>query len=100
MTPPAPARPMTWPSNTQLRSPSTSSTRGTRSRTAAGARLVNRSGGSDQWLSASTMKRPSSSAGAAESNIGVTVRPRSPDDEGQSQDLVDPVLELGNQQRP
>ena len=43
-----------WPSNTHIGWPSTSSTRGTRSRKAAGARLVKRSAGSDQWESAST----------------------------------------------
>ena len=53
MTPPALKRPTGWPSKTHIGWPSTSSTRGTRSRTAAGARLVKRSGASHQCESAS-----------------------------------------------
>src|SRR5580700_29931 len=54
MTPPALKRPTGCPSNTHIFSPSTSSTRGTRSLNAAGARFVNRSGASHQCESAST----------------------------------------------
>ena len=63
MTPAALNRPTTCPSNTHMSSPSTSSTRGTRSRTSAGARLVNRSAGSDQWESASTMNMSANASG-------------------------------------
>src|SRR4051812_5403837 len=56
MTPPAPNRPITSPSNTHIRSPSTVSTCGTRSLYSAGAREVKRSGGSHQCESASTTK--------------------------------------------
>src|SRR6516164_5891561 len=54
ITPPALKRPTGCPSNTHISCPSTSSTRGTRSLKAAGARLVKRSGASDQCESAST----------------------------------------------
>src|SRR6516165_8609654 len=53
MTPPALKRPTGCPSKTHISWPSTSSTRGTRSRNSAGAREVNRSGASHQWESAS-----------------------------------------------
>ena len=54
MTPPAPARPRISPSTTQEAVPSTGVTWGTRSFSAAGARLVHRSWGSVKWVSAST----------------------------------------------
>src|SRR2546421_8526537 len=54
MTAPAPAWPIGTPSMTHMRTPSIVSWWGTRSFKAAGARRVNRSGGSDQCESAST----------------------------------------------
>src|SRR5262245_15126051 len=81
MTPPALARPSELPSKIQVGSPSTVSTRGTRSRYAAGARLVKRSGASHQWESASTTNELS--------NIRVTIL--TPRDRGQDRRRMNTV---------